>query len=251
MTEAADKSSISVSYFLGGQLKLAQPTKGYRAGIDPVLLAASVRLGAQDIGLEFGCGPGAALLSVASLNPGARLTGYETVEQMADMARDNVIANGFHDRVEIRTGDALRAPGLAGVDAVFFNPPFFDDASQLRAPDPSRRQAWINDQGLAAWIDAGLKRLREGGQLVIIQRADRLGDILSALSGRASATILPVHPRADQPAKRVVVKAIKVSKAPLCVLPGLILHAKAGASYMPEADAILRGTERTALATDP
>lgn len=251
MTDTADKRPVSVTEFLGGQLRLSQPVKGYRAGIDPVLLAASVRLEEHSTAMEFGCGPGAALLASALLNPTARLIGYESDAEIADLAHHNVVANGLSDRIDIQTGDALQASKKQIADAVFFNPPFFDDPSQLRAPAPSRHKAWINDQGLEAWIDAGLRRLREGGQLVMIQRADRLDDILSALQGRASATVLPVHPRADQPAKRVLVKAIKVSKAPLRILPGLVLHPEAGHSYMPEVDAILRGSARTTLAFDP
>jgi tRNA1(Val) A37 N6-methylase TrmN6 len=136
----------------------------------------------------------------------------------------------------------------SGLDAVFFNPPFFDDPDALRAPAPDKRAAWINEAGLAAWITAGLRRLREGGRLTLIQRADRLGDILAALDGKASAAVLPIHPRAGAPAKRVVVSATKVSRAALRIFPGLVLHEGEGGAYMPEADAILRGAARTALA---
>ena len=35
-------SDFSIDEFLGGRLKIKQPLRGYRAGVDPVLLAASV-----------------------------------------------------------------------------------------------------------------------------------------------------------------------------------------------------------------
>ena len=39
---------FSIDEFLGGKLKIKQPKKGYRAGIDPVLLAASVNASKGD-----------------------------------------------------------------------------------------------------------------------------------------------------------------------------------------------------------
>lgn len=35
-------SALTEDAFLGGRLRLLQPVQGYRAGVDPVLLAASV-----------------------------------------------------------------------------------------------------------------------------------------------------------------------------------------------------------------
>ena len=48
-------------------------------------------------------------------------------------------------------------------------------------------------------------------------------------------------PFADAPAKRVLVRAVKTGKAPLRLLPPLILHDRSGAKHTPEAEAVLRG----------
>jgi tRNA1(Val) A37 N6-methylase TrmN6 len=241
----AGPSAVS---FLAGKLTLQQ-AKGYRAAIDPILLAASLALKPGHRAAEFGCNVGAALLSAAALNPEVQFVGIERDEHAASLACANVRANQLDGQIVISKGDALRWKSADQLDAVFFNPPFFDDPGALRAPSPDKREAWINEAGLEAWISAGLKRLREGGRITLIQRADRLGDIVNALSGKAGAVaILPVHPRQADPAKRVIVSAVKVSKAPLRVLPGLVLHAGRGRAYMPETDAILRGDARTALA---
>jgi tRNA1(Val) A37 N6-methylase TrmN6 len=235
------------SGYLGGKLILLQPEKGYRAAIDPALLAASLALEAGDLAVEFGCGVGAALFSAAVLNPKARFIGIEQDPVAADLARRNAQHNQLSDRTQIITGDALTWRGDSPADAVFFNPPFFDDATALRRPAPEREAAWINAASLADWIAAGLKRLREGGRLTVIQRADRLGDILAALTPKAGgARILPIHPHAGAPAKRVIVSATKTSKAPLQILPGLVLHTADG-GYTPEADAVLRGAADAAL----
>jgi tRNA1(Val) A37 N6-methylase TrmN6 len=75
-----------------------------------------------------------------------------------------------------------------------------------------------------------------------VHRSDRLADILALLSdGAGSVRIRPIQPFADQPAKRVLVRAFKGGRAPLVLLPPLVLHARNGAKHTPEAEAILRG----------
>ena len=51
--------------------------------------------------------------------------------------------------------------------------------------------------------------------------------------------VLPIHPRAGEPAGRVLVHGIKGSRAPLQLLPGLVLH-DAGKGFRPEIEAVLR-----------
>ena len=98
------------------------------------------------------------------------------------------------------------------------------------------------DGGLAAWTGFLLKAVREGGSLTLIHRADRLADLLALLAPKAgSFQIRPVQPHAHAPAKRVILRAIKTGKAPLALLPPLILHPREGAKHTDEAEAILRG----------
>jgi len=132
--------------------------------------------------------------------------------------------------------------GLAPFDAALANPPFFDDPNALRSPHPAKRAAWIAAEGLGVWCGFLVKAVREKGTITLIHRADRLADIMAELSPKAgSFAVRPIHPFADAPAKRVLVRAVKTGKAPLRILPPLILHARAGAKHTPEAEAILRG----------
>ena len=78
--------------------------------------------------------------------------------------------------------------------------------------------------------------------MVVIHRADRLADLLTLLGDKAgSFAVRPVHPYADEPAKRVLVHAVKTGRAPLRLLPPLILHDRDGGKHSAEAEAILRG----------
>ena len=97
------------------------------------------------------------------------------------------------------------------------------------------------DAGLEAWTEFLLAGVRDGGTILLIHRADRLADLLSLLGRKAgSFRILPIHPYADRPAKRVLVKAVRLGRAPLVLLPPLVLHDQGGA-HSPRSEAILRG----------
>jgi tRNA1(Val) A37 N6-methylase TrmN6 len=230
---------------LGGRLDLLQSARGYRAGMDAALLAAACDAADGSRVLEAGCGPGAALLAAALRRPAAHFTGLERDPVALDLARRNIVGNGLEARVAVVEGDvAAKFPrlGLPVFDAAFANPPFFDDPKALRAPAPAKQQAWMAEGGLAAWTDFLLKAVREGGAITLIHRADRLADILALLAPKAgSFQIRPIHPHADAPAKRVIVRALKTGKAPLRLLPPLVLHPREGAKHTPQAEAILRG----------
>lgn len=228
---------------LGGRVRLRQPARGYRAGMDAALLAAAVAARPGERLIEAGCGPGAVLMQVAARQPGVVLGGIEREAAMAALARDNAALNGVE--VDIRTGDVsdgFRALNLAPSDWAVSNPPFFDDPGALRPPAPGKRAAWMADDGLAAWTEFLLKAVREGGRIVLIHRADRLADLLALLGDKAgSFSVRPIHAHADEPAKRVLIQAIRTGKAPLRLLPPLVLHERGGPKHSPEAEAILRG----------
>jgi tRNA1(Val) A37 N6-methylase TrmN6 len=132
------------------------------------------------------------------------------------------------------------------------NPPFHDPARQNVSPDPDKRLAHAASEGtLAAWTDAASRMLHSAGALTLIWRADGLGDVLAALNGRfGGIAVLPVHGRAGQPAVRVLVSARKGSRAPLTLLPGLVLNYDDGKPTV-EAEAILRGAESLPMSPDP
>ncbi len=246
MTVASDTElppEIVENALLGGRVRFLQPARGYRAGMDAALLAAACDAAPGERVIEAGCGAGAVLMQIAARRPGAVLTGLERDPAMAALARRNAALNGAAATiVEGDVAQGFRALDLPVFDRAVSNPPFFDDPGALRAPAPGKTGAWMADDGLAAWTRFLLKSVREGGRIVIIHRADRLADLLAGLGETAgSFSIRPVHAFADEPAKRVLVQAIKTGKAPLRLLPPLVLHARDGAKHTPEAEAILRG----------
>lgn len=239
-------AGVTEDRLLDGKIVLRQAKDGYRAGLDAVLLAQACDAPAGARVLEAGCGVGGALLCAARLREGVRFTGVERDPAAAALARGNADLNAQSDRVTIVEGDVAQGfntLGLPAFDAAMANPPFFDDPAALRAPAPAKRGAWMADDGLAGWIGFLLKAVREGGTITLIHRADRLGDILALLAPKAgSVQVRPIHPFADAPAKRVLVRAIKTGKAPLALLPPLVLHTRGEPAFTPQAEALMRGT---------
>jgi tRNA1(Val) A37 N6-methylase TrmN6 len=229
---------------LGGRVAFRQPATGYRAAVDPVLLAASVPAATRGSVLELGCGAGAALLCLAHRLPNLKIVGLERDPALAALARDNAAANGMAERVGILAGDLLAPPDrLAGnaFDAVIANPPYLEPGRAGDRGRGAKRAATVEGAAdLAAWVTAALGFAKPKGRVVFIHRADRLADLLAAFGNRAGGVVVfPLWPKLGAPAKRVIVTARKGVKSPLKLAAGMVLH-EADGRYTPAANAILR-----------
>jgi tRNA1(Val) A37 N6-methylase TrmN6 len=127
-------------------------------------------------------------------------------------------------------------------DLVLTNPPFLEEGQARLSPDPRRAAAHaLPAGGLEAWLQACAGLLKPKGRLVLIHRAERLADGLGLLGrGMGGIALRFVHPAADRPAIRVLVSAVKGSRAPLRVLPPVVLNGPDG-RFTPEAEALHRG----------
>lgn len=221
--------------FLGGRLTVLQPAKGYRAGVDAVLLAAAVPAEAGETVLELGCGVGVAALCLAS-RTGAAVTGLELQAEYAALARRNAQENSL--AVSVIDGDLRAMPPelrAQSFDHVIANPPYFDRLRGTAAPDRGRETALGESAPLSAWVEAGARRLKPRGRLTMIQNADRLPDLLAACDGRlGELRVMPIAPRAGRAAGLVILSAVKGARAPFRLLPPLILHD--GAEHLSDGD---------------
>jgi tRNA1(Val) A37 N6-methylase TrmN6 len=244
---------------LGGRLRLTQMRRGHRVGHDAVLLAAATAARGGDRAIDLGAGVGAAGLALALRVPDVEVALVEIDPELAAIAAKNIARNGLAQRVRAVTLDAIAsdadfaahglAPGMA--DRVLMNPPFNNPTRQNLSPDAGRRAAHAAPQGtLAEWVGAASRLLHSAGTLTLIWRADGLAEVFDALApGFGGIAVLPVHGRAGQPAIRVLVRASKGSRAPLALLPGLLLNDAEGRPTT-AAEAVLRGGEPLPLAGD-
>lgn len=229
---------------LGGAVSLRQPAEGYRAAIDPVLLAAAVPAEGNQLVLDVGMGAGAASLCLAARVEGCRVVGLEMQPAIAQLARENAQANGFERRVEVLTGSLLAPPPRLAPGSfhhVMTNPPFLPAERGRPSADPAKAAANVEGEAdLAAWLRLCVNMLRPKGTLCLIHRADRLDEVLSLLRGKVGEiVVVPLWPKAGQAAKRVIVRGRKGLSTPLELAPGLVLHEDDG-RYTAIAEAILR-----------
>lgn len=244
MSEAL-AGAVTRDALLGGRVSFRQPAQGYRAAIDPVLLAATLPDDFRGRVVDLGCGAGAASLCLAARAKQAEIVGIERDPDLADLARQNVAENGMTGRIEIVTADIAALPAtLAGFDAAIANPPYLEPARANAVADGRKAAATVEGEAdLGTWIEVAIGLLRPKGTLAVIHRADRLDDLLAAIRGRAGeAAIVPLWPKAGAAAKRVIVRARKALRSPLVLGSGLVLHEQDG-SYTAAADRILRGAE--------
>lgn len=239
------EDELSDDKFLCGRLHLLQPVKGYRAATDPVLLAAACPAEPGQSVLDLGCGAGAAALCLGHRVPGLSLAGLELQAAYADLARRNADRNGIP--VEVHEGDLARMPKplRRDFDHVIANPPYYS-AGGSPSPIAARARAMQVETPLSDWVQAATRRLRPGGWLTLICGADGLPEVLAALAPKlGSATVLPLAPREDRPALRVILQARKGGRAPFRLLAPFVIHQGPKhdgdrESYTPAANAVLR-----------
>lgn len=241
--------SVTRDAFLGGRLHLSQPQRGFRAGLDSVLLGVAVGSGRQTL-LDLGSGVGTAAFVAMTHNSELHGTLAEQNEEMAVLAEANAAANGLSPRTLVAQvdvtakGSIRREAGLRdnGYASVIANPPFFAQGGGTLAADAARAGARHMDAlSLDLWIKTAASSAAGGGEVIFVYPTQSLGPLLAGFEQRFGAvTLLPMSPRPDAPASRVLIRGIKGSRAPLTLLPSRVLHGE-GRSFAPEFDAIFRG----------
>ncbi len=254
MNSKPEPIAQTVDAFHRGRFVLVQPKgAGHRSGIDAMVLAAAVPAGFAGRVADLGAGAGAAGMAVAARCARAHVTLVENDPAMAAFARKTMEHESnqtFADRLSLiesdvtLTGRQRVAAGLAdnAFDFAIMNPPF-NPARDRQTPDAAKAGAHVMQDGLfEAWLPTAAAIVRPGGSVALIARPQSMSDILGAMAARFGALrIVPVHPRADEAAIRIIVTGTKGSRARLSLEPPLVLHGASGNASLARAVAIVNG----------
>lgn len=242
-------ASLTEDAFLGGKLRVLQPEKGYRAGIDAVFLGAAIPAQEGDTVFEAGIGVGVASLCLLARCGGIHVTGMEVTARYAMMCEENTKRNGFAGQIHVIHADVKEAlrkdlanmPQHGTFAHAFANPPYFEEGKVTASPSLLKAAAHaFGPDDLELWIKVMYHMVGLRGTVTMIHRADTLGKILTAMEEKfGDIRVAPLYAREGTAASRVIVQGVRGSKAPMQLLPGLILHGD-GNGFTPDAEAVLR-----------
>jgi tRNA1(Val) A37 N6-methylase TrmN6 len=211
--------------FLGGALQVWQPANGYRAGVDPVLLAASVPASATTV-LELGAGVGVASLCLARRVAHAQISALELQPDYAALAQRNARENGLP--ITVYQGDLVHMPAplrQARFDHVIANPPYFLRDRSLPAQDKGRETGMGEVVALAQWVVAAARRTRDRGHVTFICRVERLPELVALFSQYlGSVEVLPITPRVGRESQLVLIRGRKGARAAFRLHAGVVMH---------------------------
>ncbi len=221
-----NRKDLTKNNFLGNKLEIFQFSDGYRGNIDSVLVAASVAAKSGQKVLELGCGNGVAMCCLLYRVSGLEAFGIEIDKKVADLCRQNIILNNFKANIfNSNLTTNIKELKSLSFDHVFMNPPFFKKNSVIQSLTPSSSLAKVENESLSEWISVAKKRCKPKGMVTIIQRVERLPEIIRYLNGHfGQITVQPLSSFKDIVPKTVIVQAKKSSRSAFKLLTPKIVH---------------------------
>ena len=239
---AVNRIMLTETYVLNKKVKLLQPAKGFRASMDSVMLAAAVNAEPGQKVLDAGCGVGTVGLCLLHRLPELQVTAIDLQSDLIATALENARGNSQENRIQFIADDVTRLKGeyLNVFDHFVTNPPYFSPGRHLVSHEESKALAMAGEGVLPSWMEAASRLLKPKGTLTLIYPAESLVAVLNAASSKFGAfELIPVWSRQGQPAKRIILRAIKNRKGSMTILPGVVLHNRDG-EYTKEANAVFR-----------
>lgn len=217
------KDGESVETLFGDKI-IIQNTRLYRFTSDSILLSRFAKGKKGDAVADFCSGSGAVGFHFACLNPHIKsLTLFELQPALADMSRRTAQANGLDCQiVEGRLQD-IGDKYNGGFSLILCNPPYERGGLENIAYEKAicRKEITIT---LPEIIAVAAKKLKFGGRLDIINRADRLAEIFYTLKekGLEPKKMQFIRGGENGAPYAVMVEAVKGGKPSLEILPDIV-----------------------------
>lgn len=226
-----------------GQITFYQPQKGYRIAVDPLLLAATANINPNQKILDLGAGCGAISLCIAHRfkNIDFSITAIENQKELLEICQKNITSNQFNNLIQTQeccVELATKFYPTPAFDQVYINPPYYDSGKTSSAA--TKKASHHENIPLNIWIKAAFALTKHKGYVTLIFDTKRLQDLLGEILNYqwGDIHILPISPRANQKAHRVILRLRKTVSSPMKILPALHLH-ETGKDFTKKADLVI------------
>ncbi len=214
---------------------LVQPAGSFRFSADALLLAQFAATQSQRPlrGLDLGCGCGVVAFGVLLRMPAARFMGLDINPELVAAATQNAARLGLADHYTALTGDVRECKNLtempsAAFDLVTANPPYHKPGNGRRPATDMREAALFETHGdIGDFAALAGRCLKNNGRFCCVYSAERLPDLMAALTTHklTPKRLRPVHGRAGQAARLILMEARREGKPGLKWEPPLYLEA--------------------------
>lgn len=207
-----------------GDKKIIQNVNLYRFTSDSILLSRFARAKIGDNVADFCSGSGVVGFHFLCLNPKiSSLTLFEMQQSLADMSRRTAELNGFDCEIVCCKLQDIGREYNDKFSLILCNPPYERGGFENEVYEKAicRKEITLT---LAEIVEAAFRKLKFGGRLSIINRADRCAELIFALKSRGLEPKRMQFVSGTSGAKPylVMVEAVKGGKEGIEILPVLI-----------------------------
>ena len=155
------------------------PPGGFPLSTDSMVLAHFIKLPRSAKILDLGSGCGTLGVLLCARDPECTVTGFELTEHAHRAAQENIRANGLQSRMESICADLRQIPEVlpqGSFSLCVSNPPYFSGGPVSHRTPLARREDGCT---LAELLKSAAWALKYGGDLYLVHRPERLGEIIA------------------------------------------------------------------------
>lgn len=197
------------------ELSIIQKEKGFRFGVDAVLLSDFAKVRKNDRVMDFCSGTGIIPILLYGKTKAGEIHGLEIQDEFAEMAARSIKMNGIEEKVKIHKGDLKDQEllkSLGNFHVVTANPPYKKVNSgivnEADALTIARHEVTLTLEDL---IKGSRRVLKDQGRLYLIHRPERLADLISLMRKYRiePKRIRMVYPNTKKPPTMVLIEGVR------------------------------------------
>jgi len=215
-------------------LMILQKKRGFRFGMDSILLKDFARIKPNEHVADLGTGSAVLPLLLSQKEPSARFSAFEWQADIADMAVRSVRYNQLESKITVYCEDLRNAGeviGKASADVVISNPPY----GKKNGVMPSRSENKLlsrheTDCLIADIIAAAGDVLKNRGRMYMVFPSHRMLELFDCMRMHRlePKRLRMVCGKASKAPYLLLIEAVKNAKPMLQFMPPLIVHREDG-----------------------